>query len=171
MESVEFRAMPPLQNTLDVLHLLGDETRVRLLALLEREELTVAELTGVLELSQSRVSTHLGRLKEAGLLRDRKAGVSSFYTIKELPEPAASFWKLLSGGVDDAVLERDRLRLAELKRARSDAARWPDTVAGEMERHYSPGRTWETTARGLVGFLRLGDVLDIGSGDGAIGQL
>jgi ArsR family transcriptional regulator len=40
-----------------------------------------------------------------------------------------------------------------------------------MERHYSPGRTWEATARGFVGFLRLGDTLDVGSGDGAIGEL
>ena len=71
--------MPTLENTLALLHLLGDETRVRLLALVEREELTVAELTSILELSQSRVSTHLGHLKQAGLVSDRKAGVASFY--------------------------------------------------------------------------------------------
>ena len=163
--------MVSLESTLDVLHLLGDETRVRLLALLEDNELTVAELTSILELPQSRVSTHLGRLKEAGLLRDRRAGVSSYYTVKALAEPAQSLWSLLRSNVKDVVLARDKQRLQELKRARNEAAKWPDTVAGEMERHYSPGRTWETTARGLVGLLRLGDTLDIGAGDGAIGQL
>jgi ubiquinone/menaquinone biosynthesis C-methylase UbiE len=56
-------------------------------------------------------------------------------------------------------------------RARDKAQSWPDAVAGQMERHYSPGRTWEATARGLIGLLRLGDVLDAGSGDGAIAQL
>jgi ArsR family transcriptional regulator len=40
-----------------------------------------------------------------------------------------------------------------------------------MERHYSPGRTWEATARGLLGLIRLGDVLDAGSGDGTIAQM
>jgi ArsR family transcriptional regulator len=40
-----------------------------------------------------------------------------------------------------------------------------------MERHYSPGRTWESLARALVGLVRLGDVLDVGGGDGAIAQI
>ena len=55
--------------------------------------------------------------------------------------------------------------------ARHAAASWPDVVAGEMERHYSPGRTWEAMARGLLGLLRLGDVLDAGSGDGTVAQM
>jgi ArsR family transcriptional regulator len=61
--------------------------------------------------------------------------------------------------------------MQQLVRAREKAASWPDAVAGQMERHYSPGRTWEAAARGLIGLLRLGDVLDAGSGDGAIAQL
>ena len=52
-----------------VLRLLADPTRVRLLALLENEELTVAELAAVLHLAQPRVSTHLAKLKEAELVR------------------------------------------------------------------------------------------------------
>jgi ArsR family transcriptional regulator len=163
--------MASLRQTLDVMHLFGDETRVRLLALLERDELNVAELTSVMELSQSRVSTHLARLKEAGLLRDRRSGVSSFYAIKKLSEPAASLWQLVKNETKDATLLRDAQRLEELRRSRSDTTKWTDTVAGEMERHYSPGRTWETTARGFVGFLQLGATLDVGSGDGAIAQL
>ena len=147
--------MTSLKTTLDLMHLLGDETRVRLLALLEQEELTVAELTSITELPQSRVSTHLGRLRDAGLLRDRRSGVSAFYALKQLTVEADKLWRLVRNGIDDPVLERDRLRLSELV----------------LSRHYSPGRTWEATARGLVGFVRLGDTLDIGSGDGAIGEL
>lgn len=160
-----------LQDTLELLHLLGDETRVRLLALLEREELTVAELTNILELSQSRVSTHLGHLKQAGVVQDRRAGVAAFYSMKGVSEPVLRLWQLVKGDVRDPTLARDAARLEALRRARADATKWPDTVAGEMERHYSPGRTWETTARGVVGLLRLGDTLDIGAGDGAISQL
>ena len=49
--------------------------------------------------------------------------------------------------------------------------RWADEVAGQMENHYSPGRTWEATAHGLLGLLSLGEVLDVGSGDGVIARL
>src|SRR4029453_3352047 len=60
---------------------------------------------------------------------------------------------------------------AALGRAREEGAGGPDAVAGQMDRHYSPGRTWEATARAFLGLVRLGDVLDGGSGDGALAQL
>ena len=62
-----------------VLRALGDPTRVRLLAALDGEELTVAELQHVLDVPQSRVSTHLARLKEAGLALDRIDGPHRYY--------------------------------------------------------------------------------------------
>src|SRR3546814_15811713 len=61
------------------LKVFADATRVRLLTLLEGEELTVAELSAITRLAQPRVSTHLAKLKEAGLVRDRRAGVSAYY--------------------------------------------------------------------------------------------
>ena len=61
------------------LKVFADATRVRLLALLEGEELTVAELSAITQLAQPRVSTHLAKLKEAGLVRDRRSGVSAYY--------------------------------------------------------------------------------------------
>lgn len=164
--------MASLDSTVSLLSLFGDATRVRLMALLAHEELTVAEITAVTELSQSRVSTHLGRLKEAGLLRDRRVGASTFYTSNEggIPDDARRVWQLLEGELSDPLIEADRQRWDAMRRAKASEA-WPDSVAGEMERHYSPGRTWEATARGLLGFLNLGDVLDIGSGDGVIAQV
>jgi SAM-dependent methyltransferase len=155
------------------LHLFGDPTRVRLLNLVAQEELTVAELTTITELAQPRVSTHLGKLREAGLLRDRKVGSSTFYSVSEetMPPAARALWKLLRAEVQDAVIDSDKKRMQQLVRARERQSSWPDAVAGQMERHYSPGRTWEAAARGLIGLLRLGDVLDAGSGDGAIAQL
>jgi len=57
--------MTSLAAATDLMRLLGDPTRVRLLSLLFREELTVAELTQVTRLAQSRVSTHLGKLRDA----------------------------------------------------------------------------------------------------------
>lgn len=165
--------MPTLAATTDLLHLFGDPTRVRLLALLARHELTVAELTSILEVAQSRVSTHLGRLREAGLLRDRRHGASTVYGLNDgaMPAAARTLWSLLEQQFEDAVLESDARRCEALVRARDQDAAWPDAVAGQMDRHYSPGRTWEATARAFLGLVRLGDVLDGGSGDGAIAQL
>src|SRR5487761_2153449 len=76
-----------LADTSALLRLLSDPTRVRLLALLEREELTVAELAAVLHLAQPRVSTHLAKLREAGLVRDRRAGVSAYYRTQHGSDP------------------------------------------------------------------------------------
>jgi ArsR family transcriptional regulator len=165
--------MAQLPATLDAFHLLGDPTRVRLLALLACRELSVAELTQIMELGQSRVSTHLGRLREAGVLRDRRDGASVRYALREdgLPEQIERAWAVLARDLDDPVLEADRRRCEALLRARDRGAQWADAVAGEMERHYSPGRTWEALARGFLGLVELGDVLDAGSGDGTVTQL
>lgn len=153
--------------------MLGDSTRLRLLSLLEAEELTVAELARVTRLAQPRVSTHLARLREAGLVVDRRDGVSVFYRIQAGPdqEPLLALWRLLREKLDDALIESDREHLAEVLALRKGGVSWPDIVAGDMERHYSPGRTWEATARALVQLLQLGRVLDIGSGDGVIAEL
>lgn len=160
-----------LDGATDLLKTLADPTRVRLLALLESEELTVAELTRITELSQSRVSTHLGRLKNQGLVLDRPNGASTFYRTAGtlMPEDARRVWELVRASAKDPILEADRQRLDGVVRGR--ARSWADSVAGRMERHYSPGRTWEATLRGLLGLVRLGSVLDIASGDCAIAEL
>lgn len=155
------------------LKVLADATRVRLLALLEREELTVAELSAVTRLAQPRVSTHLARLKEAGLVRDRRAGVSAYYRFEEEPlDPALrELWRTLRNGSDDPLLRQDGERLPEVLAMRAADQNWADSVAGDMERHYSPGRTWETLARSVLPLFETGDVLDLASGDGVMAEL
>jgi ArsR family transcriptional regulator len=155
-----------------VLRLLADPTRVRLLALLENEELTVAELAAVLHLAQPRVSTHLAKLKEAELVRDRRAGVSAYYRANnEGDEHQHALLRSLRESIDDALLREDAARLPGVLAQRAREQGWADTVAGDMERHYSPGRTWETVARSLLQLLATGDVLDIASGDGVTAEL
>jgi len=161
-----------LATASSVLRLLADPTRVRLLALLEREELTVAELAAVLHLAQPRVSTHLAKLKEAGLVRDRRAGVSAYYRANnEGDEAQHNLLLSLRESIDDALLREDAARLPGVLANRAREEGWADTVAGDMERHYSPGRTWETLARSLLQLLGTGDVLDIASGDGITAEL
>jgi SAM-dependent methyltransferase len=155
------------------LKVLADATRVRLLALLEREELTVAELSSITRLAQPRVSTHLAKLKEAGLVRDRRAGVSAYYRFDEeaMDVPQRSLWRTLREGSDDPLLRQDAERIPDVLAARAADANWADSVAGDMERHYSPGRTWEALARSALPLLAPGSVLDIASGDGVLAEL
>ncbi len=162
-----------LERWSGILKTLADPTRVRLLALLESEELTVAELSGITRLAQPRVSTHLAKLKEAGLVRDRRAGVSAYYRFDDaaLDGPQRALWQTVSLGSDDPLLRQDAERVPAVLAARAADANWADSVAGDMERHYSPGRTWEALARTALPLLEPGDVLDIASGDGVLAEL
>ena len=161
-----------LGSTTALLRLLSDPTRVRLLALLEREEQTVAELSAVMRLAQPRVSTHLAKLKEADLVRDRRAGVSAYYRVNtELDAKSAALLHSVHANVNDGLLDDDARRLPTVLARRARAEGWADSVAGDMERHYSPGRTWEALARALTGLIEVGDVLDIASGDGVLAEL
>jgi len=155
------------------LKVFADATRVRLLTLLEREELTVAELSAITRLAQPRVSTHLAKLKEAGLVRDRRAGVSAYYRFDDAALDGAqrALWQTLREGSDDPLLRQDGERIPEVLAARATEQNWADSVAGDMERHYSPGRTWEAMARSALPLLEPGDVLDIASGDGVLAEL
>jgi ArsR family transcriptional regulator len=155
------------------LRVFADATRVRLLSLLASEELTVAELSAITRLAQPRVSTHLAKLKEAGLVRDRRAGVSAYYRFDEnaLDPAQRALWQSISSGSDDPLLRQDAERIADVLAMRAADQNWADSVAGDMERHYSPGRTWEALARSALPLLAPGDVLDIASGDGVLAEL
>src|SRR5260221_3177930 len=148
--------METLHSTADLLGLLAEPSRVRLLALLAEHELTVNELTSITELGQSRVSTHLGKLREAGLVRDKRVGGSTFYSLAngEMPAEARKLWDLVQGALDDEQVAADKQRcVAQLRTRNAKNAGRPESVAGEMERHYSPGRTWEALAGGVIGLL------------------
>ena len=153
--------------------LLGDATRLRLLLLLDREELSVAELSAITQLAQPRVSTHLARLKEAGMVTDRREGVFVYYRIApSTGDPNLdSLWNILRRNTQDPLAAQDRSRIPQVLNSRGSGTSWADSVAGDMERHYSPGRSWEATARGLTHLLDLGDVLDVASGDGVLAEL
>jgi len=154
-----------LARYVDTLNLLGDESRIRLCALLRERELCVTDLVRVTGIAQSRVSTHLGRLREAGFVRDRRQGAQSFYALAldHLPETARAFLDEATA-LGDPTLEGDQRRLLELDAERRGDL--PQSVV-EFELDYSPGRTWHSLAVGIAGLLKLGDVLDAGSGDGA----
>lgn len=124
------------ENLQKILKTLADPTRVRILSLLEREELAVQELMEVLGMAQSRVSRHLGILREAGLLRDRREGTYVFY---RFAPPADGAWRdawalarrELAG---DPAAERDAAALARVLDARASRARsFFDAVGPEWD--------------------------------------
>ena len=155
-----------LSQYVETLTLLGDESRIRLCALLRERELCVSDLVRVTGIAQSRVSTHLGRLREAGFVWDRRHGTQCFYglALGTLPETARAVLDEAANSADPTLLG-DQKRLSELDHERRGGL--PESASDELERYYSPGRTWQTLAVGIAALLKLGDVLDVGSGDGA----
>ena len=161
-------------NIAQVFKLLADETRIRLLLLLKNHELTVAELAATLQLAQPRISTHLAKLREQRFVLARKDGVSTYYRFNDslVNQHYKSIWLTLnSEGEKDSVVSQDEKRLKHVLSERAKNKNWVDSVAGDMERQYSPGRSWEATTRAISYLLDLGDVLDIGSGDGVLAEL
>lgn len=72
-----------MQDLLNVFKALSDETRLRIIKLLERGELCVCDIVAALDMSQPKVSFHLNVLKEAGLIRDRKQGKWIHYRLND----------------------------------------------------------------------------------------
>jgi DNA-binding transcriptional ArsR family regulator len=103
----------------------ADPTRVRILTLLQREELAVQELMDVLGMAQSRVSRHLAILREAGLLEDRRDGTYVFYRFA-VPSAGAwrDAWELVTRTLRDSpTSERDATALGRVLDARAARTR------------------------------------------------
>jgi ArsR family transcriptional regulator len=156
------------------LRALADPTRLRLLCLLEKEELSVHELQEITRLGQSRISTHLGLLQEAGLLQSRREGKRTFYRVHA--EAAASARELLplavQGAREQPEHESDQFNLRRiLERRRDQAQLFFDQVAGRFDRSYGPGRSWQAFGHLLLRILPPLTVADLGSGEGLVSEL
>ncbi len=132
-----------LAQYVDTLNLLGDENRIRLCALLRERELCVTDLVRVTGMAQSRVSTHLGRLREAGFVRDRRQGAQSFYALaaERTARPRCGPVLDEAAGSADPTLEGDQKRLRELdaeRRGRGCPSAW-STRSSVTTRPAAPG--------------------------------
>jgi SAM-dependent methyltransferase len=152
--------------------LLGDDARLRILRLLEAERLNVSELTAILGIAQSGVSRHLGLLKEAGLVEERRdAGFTFFSLAPALHSGANGFgpiWPMLQAQFEAAHLTKegraDMARLEEIRRVRTE--NFEDHGAGAESRQIVPGRSWAAWARALGHLLPELEIADLGCGDG-----
>lgn len=94
---------------------MSDETRVRILKLLETRELCVCQLMAILDMGQSTVSKHLGILKNASLVEARKDWTWSFYKLSTEGTYNRNFLKLLASVLnDDALIREDVERLKKV---------------------------------------------------------
>ena len=164
------------ETLLSGLRAAGEPTRLRLLALCARGELTVSELTGILGYSQPRISQHLKTLCDAGLVDRFPEGKWAFYRLAETGgcgELSRALAALLPE--DDADLAQDLDRLVAVKRARQDraaayfranAAQW-----NEIRSLYVPEAEVEAALLAAFGGAGIGDFLDVGTGTGRILEL
>ncbi len=155
------------------LRLLADPTRLRLLHLLQREELTVAELQEILGMGQSRISSHLSQLKNAQLVRDRRAGKNIFYALREdFPLKSQIAEIVAAGALEMPDTEGDITALQLVLRKRQDKAReYFNRLAGRFGRSYCPGRTWKGVSHFLLTLVGPIVVADLGAGEGTLSQL
>lgn len=164
-----------MASTINFLRLLADPTRLRLLLLLEQEELSVAELQQILGMGQSRISSHLAQLKRAGVVEDRRAGKNVYYGASENGQDSrrariAELTRTLARELPET--SRDRTSLKLVLRKRQDKAReYFDELAGKFGRRYCPGRSWQALAHALITLLPRLTVADLGAGEGTLSQL
>jgi ArsR family transcriptional regulator len=150
--------------------LLGDEARLRLLRVLDKDRFNVKELTGILGLAQSGVSRHLGLLKESELVVEERDGAYSFYRLApSVKADKSPLWPLLRAQFDAAAasptVKADESRLQEVLRLRRENFEHvgPDTRDG---RQLVPGRSWAAWSRALGMLLPPLEVADLGCGEG-----
>ena len=166
-----------MASILKSLRLLADPNRLRVLLLLEREELSVAELQEILSMGQSTLSTHLAQLKQAELLEDRRTGKNILYRLKvQRGAESKSFAQLMAvlrqGAAEIPEAEQDSDALRFVLRKRQDKTRaYFDELAGRFGRQYVPGRSWKGVAEMLLQLLPPLVIADLGAGEGALSQL
>jgi ubiquinone/menaquinone biosynthesis C-methylase UbiE/DNA-binding transcriptional ArsR family regulator len=165
-----------MASTINLLKLLADPTRLRLLLLLEEEELSVAELQEIMGMGQSRISSHLAQLKRARLVDDRRSGKNVYYgAAKKQRRNGANtrlneIVRILARELPEATRDRTALKLT--RRKRQDKAReYFDELAGKFGRSYVPGRSWQALAHALIPLLPPQTIVDLGAGEGTLSQL
>lgn len=162
-----------MPDTLKALRALADPTRLRLLALLQSEELSVHELQEITRLGQSRISTHLGLLAEAGLVQARREGKRTFYRLHPTSGATGELLRLaLRGAAELPEREADQINLRRVLDLRAHRERlYFNQVAGRFGRSYGPGRSWQAFGQLLLRILPPLTVADLGSGEGLLSEL
>ena len=163
-----------MSATLKALRALSDPTRLLIVALLERDELSVNELQEITRLGQSRISTHLGLLAECTLVQSRRDGKRTFYKLNTQPNGATGeFIQLAIRGAHELPEHsHDQINLKRVvARRREQAQVYFNQIAGRFDRVYGPGRSWQAFGHLLLRILPPLIVADLGAGEGLLSEL
>ncbi len=161
-------------STLKTLRAVADPTRLRIMALLRSDELSVNEIQLITRMGQSRISTHLRQLEETGLLEHRREGKRTFYRWNtDLTSEQRKFVEQLSMGAEElADAESDQINLRRVIDQRKNQAQvYFNQVAGRFDRSYGPGRSWQAFGHLLLRMLPPLTVADLGAGEGLLSEL
>ena len=163
-----------MHSSWDHLKILSDSTRLRLLALLLKEELSVAELQEILGMAQSRISSQLALLRQAGFVSDRREGKKAFYSLRPTLDPKQLTLLRAAcdsvAGLPESGEDRDSLDRVLQKRRRV-SEQYFNLIAGKLGKNYCPGRSWEAIGHLALRLVPAITVADLGAGEGLISQL
>lgn len=165
-----------LDRMVDTLKAAAETSRLRILALLSRGDLTVSDLTDILGQSQPRVSRHLKLLLEAGLIGRYQEGSWAYFRLSD-DESAREFVAGLVGRVDlqDGAMGRDLERLASVKRRHQEkASSYFDANAeswDQLRALHAPDDAVEAALKDAIGDRPFQTMLDLGTGTGRMLEL
>jgi ArsR family transcriptional regulator len=163
-----------MSSTLKSLRALADSTRLRIIALLEKNELSVNELQEITHMGQSRISTHLGLLQDAELVQSRREGKRTFYRLNQDSESTAREFITVAvrGAKETAEHSADQVNLKRILARRNDQQQlYFNQIAGRFDRSYGPGRSWQAFGQLLLRLLPPLVVADLGAGEGLLSEL
>ena len=163
-----------MKSPWDTLKILAEPPRLRLLALLLREELAVAEMQEILGMAQSRISTQLSLLRQAGFVVDRRDGKRAYYSLRPGIDPHhLALLRTAGEAIADQPEVADDLANLEriIARRRRQTEEYFNLVAGRLGKNYCPGRSWEAIGRFALRLTPPIVVADLGAGEGLISQL
>ena len=156
---------------LKALKTLTDTGRVRILRLLQKEDLSVAELQDILGVGQSTISMQLSQLKSAGLADVRRAGQKSIYSSLIASDPLiTALLDRSASEIREASHDDEALGLV-ISRRKEKLKSYFDDVAGKFGRDYVPGQSWKALAEGFLRLLPPLVIADLGAGDGSLSLL
>jgi len=155
-----------------VLKALSDPLRLRVLAAVAEEELTVGEIQEVVDSVQSSVSRNLAILRDAGFVRDRKEGTSVYFSLRQdMPDQARELFAALGPRLAELPKAReDQARLRECRRRRIQRSRdYFESIAGDWERIRKSYFDDRVTSLAIEKLVPSGLVLaDVGCGTGSL---
>ncbi len=163
-----------MNSSWETLKIISDSTRLRVLALLLTEELSVAELQEILGMAQSRISSQLALLRQAGFVTDRRDGKKAFYSLRTtlpanqltlIQAACESVTELPESGEDRSNLDR------VLQKRRKLSEQYFNLIAGRLGKNHCPGRSWEAIGHLALRLVPAITVADLGAGEGLLSQL